>query len=196
MVFFLAVILTPLSYYLAQPLRERTEPRPSDAIVLFSSGSIDDRWLSTDAAQRTWGALLLYREGYAPVIVSSGSQHARGLYQAETQAEWLKRAGVPDSALIVESASTRTYESVVELRRLMAEHGWRSAVIVTSELDVPRIRRVIQRMGNMTVSYLAVPTEKPPERGYPTYISHGLPVLYHASYEYAALALYWFKGWI
>ena len=165
MVLFLAVIFTPAAYYLAQPLREPAEPRPSDVIVLFSSGSIDDCSAHSRRGARTWGALLLYREGYAPVIVSSGSQHARGLRQAESQVEWLKRAGVPDSALIVESASTRTYESVIELRRLMAEHGWRSAVIVTSELDVPRIRRVIQRMGKMTVSDPAVPTERPPERG-------------------------------
>jgi uncharacterized SAM-binding protein YcdF (DUF218 family) len=193
---FLIVILTPISYYIGAPLREPSAPRKSDVIALFSSGQIDDQWLTADAAQRSMGALLLYRNGFAPVIVSSGSQHALGFHQAELQAEWLKRAGVPNSALIVESNSTRTYFSVIELQRIMMQHGWRSAVIVTSELDVPRIRLVCRRLGLNEVSFLAVPVERRPQPGRLTYVSAGLQVLHHAVYEYAGLVLYKVKGWL
>ena len=131
MALFLLVILTPISYYLGVPLREPSAPHKSDVIVLFSSGQIDSQWLTGDAIQRTMGALMLYRNRFAPVIVSSGSQHALGFHQAELQAEWLKRAGVPESAILVENQSTRTYYSVLETRRILAEHGWHSAIIVT-----------------------------------------------------------------
>ncbi len=195
MVLFLIVILTPLSYYLGEPLREPSDPRKSDAIVLFSSGQIDGTWLTPDATQRTVGALLLYRSGLAPVIVTSGSQHALGLRQAEIEAEWLERAGVPRDALVVENRSGRTYTSVLEVRRLMAERGWRSALIVTSDLDIPRIRLICRRL-EMNVSFLGVPLEPPPRPYRLLYATSGLPVFHHALYEYAALAFYKLRGWI
>jgi hypothetical protein len=63
---------------------------------------------------------------------------------------------------------------------------------VTSELDVPRVRRVFEKMG-IPVSFLAVPEFKPPEKL--LYVS-GFSFFYHATYEYAALAFYKLKGWI
>ncbi len=40
---FLLVILTPLAWLAAAPLRDPGDARPADAIALFSSGQIDDR---------------------------------------------------------------------------------------------------------------------------------------------------------
>jgi uncharacterized SAM-binding protein YcdF (DUF218 family) len=196
MLLFLVVVFTPLSYYAAAPLREPAIARKSDAIVLFSSGQIDDLWLTADGIQRTMGALLLYRQVFAPVIVCSGSQHALGLRQAELEAEWLERAGVPQSAIVIENQSTRTYYSVLAVREMMARRGWRSVVIVTSELDVPRIRLICRRLGLEGISFLAVPDQRRPRAGHLDFIGGGLPTLHHAVYEYAGLVLYKLKGWI
>ena len=184
---------TPAAYYYGAPLMTEADARPSDVIVLLSSGQIDPDWLTPDAAQRLLGALKLYREGYARVIVSSGSQHAGGRYQAELQAEWLERAGVPREALIVENTSTRTYESGVEVRRILERHGWKSAVVVTSQMDVPRVRLVFRKLG-VAASYLAVPEFKRP--GGLNYFRSAMAVSYHATYEYLGLILYKWKGWI
>jgi uncharacterized SAM-binding protein YcdF (DUF218 family) len=188
-----AVTCTPLAYLYAWPLREAAAPAKSDAIVLMSAGQIGPEWLSPDAAQRTWGAVKLYREGYGRAIVSSGSQHAKGLSQAELQAEWLKRAGVPGEAITVEAESTRSYESCVAVARLMRERGWGSAAVVTSEMDVPRLRLVFRKLG-VRVSFLAAR-----EYGVPRHLIYfpaGPSVFYHATYEYAGLILYAMKGWI
>ncbi len=190
---FALVAFTPLAYLVGKPLLEHAEPSPSDVIVLLSSGQLSRRWLTPDASQRTLGALLLYRKAYAPVIISSGSQKAEGLDQAGLQAQWLQMAGVPASAIIVEDRSTRTYESAREVAGIMRQRGWRTAVVVTSQLDVPRVRLVFRKMG-VTCSFLAVPEFSPP-RG-PLFLSSGYPFLYHSMYEYAALALYKMRGWI
>ena len=184
---------TPAAYYYAKPLYVTSDPRRSDVIVLLSSGQIDSDWLKPDAAQRVLGALKLYREGYAPAIISSGSQYAAGLHQAELQATWLERAGVPHEAIEVENRSSRTYYSGVAVARIMAAHGWKSAVVVTSQMDVPRVRLVFRKLG-VTASYLAVPEFKVP-RGF-NYLGSALPVSYHATYEYAGLVFYKWKGWI
>jgi uncharacterized SAM-binding protein YcdF (DUF218 family) len=98
----------------------------------------------------------LYREHYASVIISSGSQFQAGKHQAELQATWLERSGVPHEAIIVEGRSGRTNQSALEVSHLMNEHVWSSAVIKTSEMDVPRVRLVFRKLGIPT-SFLAVP---------------------------------------
>jgi uncharacterized SAM-binding protein YcdF (DUF218 family) len=183
---------TPLAYVVTLPLREPAAPRKGDVIVLLSSGQIDGDWLTPDGTQRTLGALKLYREQYAPAIVSSGSNLARGADQASLQARCLVTAGVPPQDIVTERKSSRTYESLVEVRRLMRERGWNSAVIVTSELDVLRIRLVARKLG-MDVSFLAVPEFRPPRS--PLYFPAGVGVLYHGLYEYAGLLLYKLRGW-
>jgi uncharacterized SAM-binding protein YcdF (DUF218 family) len=185
------VTLTPLAYYYGAPLREPNSARPSDVIVLLSHGQIGDQWLSPEGAQRTWAALELYKSGFAPVIISSG--RSPGLNQAGLQAKWLVLAGVPSQAIIVEQQSLRTYQSAVEVGKILQAHGWHRAVIVTSELDVPRIRGVFHKLGYSDLSF-----EQVPEFGPPTgiYYHSGWRAFYHATYEYSALALYKWKGWI
>jgi uncharacterized SAM-binding protein YcdF (DUF218 family) len=192
-VVYVLLTATPAAYYYGAPLYVHSDARKSDVIVLLSSGQIDGEWLTPDAAQRTLGALKLYRDEYAPAIISSGSQIHSGLHQAELQAMWLKRAGVPESAILLENRSSRTYESGVQVARLMAQHGWKSAVIVTSQMDVPRVRLVFQKLG-ITTSYLAVPEFKKPV-GF-NYFRSALAFSYHATYEYLGLAYYRLKGWI
>jgi uncharacterized SAM-binding protein YcdF (DUF218 family) len=186
------VAFTPLAYYYGNALREPSQPQPSDVIVLLSHGQVDDQWLSPEGAQRTWAALKLYKTGLAPRIISSGSSHG-GLDQAGLQAKWLMLAGVPSQAILVERQSSRTYESAVEVVKILKANGWRSAVIVTSELDVPRIRAAFRNVGFSNLSFQQVPEYGPPTG---IYYHSGWRALYHATYEYAGLVFYKWKGWI
>jgi len=193
---YVLITWTNLALVYSRPLFVASNPQKSDVILLFSSGVIDANWLTVDAAQRTWGALQLYREGFAPRIISSGSFLLRKQDQASLQARWLERAGVPADAITVENRSTRTYESVREIIAIMRSHGWRSAVASVSQLDVPRIRSVFHKLDpSLQVSYLAAPEFDVQNDG-PLFIPQGTIACYHATYEYAALVLYRFKGWI
>ena len=126
------------------------------------------------------------------MIISSGSNYS--LNQAELQAQWLVLAGVPGQAIIVEKQSSRTYESALEIVKILKAHGWQSAVIVTSELDVPRIRGVFRKLGYSDLSFQQVPEYGAPA-GHIFYHS-GWRAFYHATYEYAGLLLYKWKGWL
>ena len=85
---------TPLADLYSAPLYTPADARPSDVIVLMSSGAIGEEWVTPDAAQRTWGALKLYKARYAPLVISAG-----GVPQAGTQAAMLKTGGVPPEAI-------------------------------------------------------------------------------------------------
>ena len=184
---------TPLAYYYGNPLRDQGQPQPSDVIVLLSHGQLDDQWLSPEGAQRTWAALRLYKLGFAPVIISSGSSHG-GLDQAGLQAKWLILAGVPSQAILIERQSSRTYESALEVMKILRAHGWQSAVIVTSELDVPRVRGVFRKLGCSKLSFQQVPEFGPPSGTF--YYHSGWRAFYHSTYEYVGLISYKWKGWI
>jgi uncharacterized SAM-binding protein YcdF (DUF218 family) len=102
--------------------------------------------------------------------------------------------GVPSDAILVERQSSRTYESVVEVLKILKTNRWQSAVIVTSELDVPRVRAVFRKLGFYNLSFQEVSEFGPPS--VTLYYAAGWSAFYHATYEYAGLILYKWKGWI
>jgi len=186
---------TPLAYFYGRPLLEGSHPQPSEVIILMSHGQINASWLSLEGTQRTFAALRLYKMGFAPYIISTGSSLAHQMDQAGLQAKWLELAGVPSDALIVERQSTRTYESAVEVEKILKARGWKSAVVVASEMDIPRIRAVFAKLGVQNLSFEEVPEFRKPSST-TIYYSAGWNVFFHASYEYAGLLLYKWKGWI
>jgi uncharacterized SAM-binding protein YcdF (DUF218 family) len=190
MLVFVGLLLatTPLADVYSAPLIAAPNPQKSDVIVLLSSGLIDPEWLTTDGAQRTWGALKLYTEHYAPKIISCGNP------PASIQAAMLMRAGVPKSAIIVENVASNTHWSAVAVARIMKDHDWRSAVIVTSQMDVPRVRLVFAKVGVET-SFLPVPEFRKP-MDFHFFRNSAFDISYHATYEYAALISYRWHGWL
>lgn len=179
---------TPLADLYSKPLVVSERPQASEVIVLMSGGIIDADWITPDGAQRTWCALRLYREGFAPFILSIGGE------QADIQARMLQHAGVPAQAIIVDHA-TNTYRSVLAVSRIMQEHGWTSVVIVTSQFDVPRIRGVLEANEGVRTAFLAVPEFSKPKT-FHLFRHYAFDITYHASYEYAAFVFYKFKGWL
>lgn len=188
------IMMTPLAYFYGSPLRDGSHPQRSDVIVLLSHGQINDVWLSPEGAQRTWAALHLYKSAFAPFIISSGSSVKQGLDQAGLQAKWLIQAGVPSQAILIERESSRTYESAVEIVHILKAKGWHRAVIVTSEFDVPRVRAVFKKLGVDDLSFEEVAEFGPPSGS--LYYASGWRAFYHATYEYAGLLFYKWKGWI
>jgi uncharacterized SAM-binding protein YcdF (DUF218 family) len=179
---------TPLADLYSAPLYVKPDPERSDAIALMSSGAIDLDWVTPDAAQRTWGALKLYRQHYAPVIVSAG-----GDPQARIQENLLLEAGVPREVILVETSPT-THSSAMGLSQIMVQRGWRSVVVVTSQMDVPRVRGVFRKLG-VQASFLPVPEFRAPKH-FHFFRRPAFDISYHATYEYMGLLVHKWKGWI
>ncbi|HLH42976.1 MAG TPA: YdcF family protein [Bryobacteraceae bacterium] len=185
---YILLTATPLADLYSAPLFVRPDPENSDAIALMSSGAIDAAWVTPDAAQRTWGALKLYREHYAPVIVSAG-----GDPQARIQENLLIDAGVPREAIVVDTSPT-TRTSAMNLSRIMAQRGWRSVVVVTSQMDVPRLRGVFRKLA-VHASFFPVPEFYAPKH-FHFFRRPAFDISYHATYEYLGLLAYKWKGYI
>lgn len=113
----------------------------------------------SEAGDRVLYGGQLYREGKAPIVISSGGRVAwRGGGPAESadMAEILKTVGVPSSAILQDPASLNTYQNAVNVKKIMQERGIRRILLVTSAMHMPRSLRIFQRQG---IDAIPAPTD-------------------------------------
>src|SRR6266545_6869140 len=89
--------------------------------------------ISGDTGARAETAITLWKAGWAPIIVFSGAAvDPESVSSGEIMRREALRQGVPESATVVESASTSTEENADEVAKLMAQRKLHSAILVTS----------------------------------------------------------------
>jgi uncharacterized SAM-binding protein YcdF (DUF218 family) len=99
------------------------ELEKADAIVAISG----------DTGARASTAIALWKQGYAPLIVFSGAAiDPDSVSSAEIMRREALRQGVPESATLIEPASTTTEGNASEVAKLMVQRKLRSAILVTS----------------------------------------------------------------
>ncbi len=95
---------------------------------------------------RLEGALELYREGRAPLIVVSGGGEG-DFAEAEVMAEWLTQQGVPPQAIITETKSGTTRENARFSAPLMRARKIRTALVSTQWFHARRASLCLQQEG-------------------------------------------------
>jgi uncharacterized SAM-binding protein YcdF (DUF218 family) len=117
----------------------RTLPE-GDVVVLLGGWS----------AGRIVHALWVYRVGRASCILISGGNLpwlTTRIPEAERIAGFLVDLGVPRSALILETKSQTTRENAINTAAIFKEHGWRSGLLVTSGVHMPRALAAFKKVG-------------------------------------------------
>lgn len=131
-VLFMALVISAISTYLAPDGLSHCDAQPStkvdcgkvDAIVAISGG---------DTSARTAGAIALYKNGWADLLVFSGAaQDKSGPSNAETMKRQALAAGVPSDAILVDETSETTKQNAANATSLFEEHDIASVVLVTS----------------------------------------------------------------
>ena len=130
----LAVLLFyGLPYYLAP----QDKLAKADAIVAVSGG---------ETTSRTLGAVKLYDEGYAPIIIFSGAaSDPDSVSNAAAMKNIAIKAGVPASAILVEEDSVDTYENAQNTARIIKNQNISSIILVTSPYHQRRASIEFQR---------------------------------------------------
>lgn len=102
--------------------------------------------ISGDTGARASTAIALWKQGFAPLIVFSGAAvDPASVSSAEIMRREALRQGVPESAMIIESASTTTEENATEVAKLMTGRNLRSAILVTSPYHQRRAALLFSR---------------------------------------------------
>lgn len=146
-----------------QQLPPKTLPT-ADAIVILGGATksafpprpgVD---LSEQGDRVLYGAQL-YREGKAPIVISSGGRigwRGGGPSESADMAQILKTVGVPSSAILQDPTSLNTHENAVNVKKIIQQRGIRRILLVTSAMHMPRSLRIFQRQG---IDAIPAPTD-------------------------------------
>ncbi|MGH2405979.1 MAG: YdcF family protein [bacterium] len=126
----LAMTYGPLLEAAARFLIVEDRLEKANIVVVLAGGRGDER--VRQAAD-------LYRSGYAPLVMLSGTGAQNfGFSVSEVMRRQAVSNGIPQSALVFESTSTSTLEQAREIRKLLEARRVRRAIVVTSSYHTRR----------------------------------------------------------
>ncbi len=126
----LAITTGFLFYNAGRYLVINEEPIQSDVILVFAG----------DKGQRTEKAVSLYKDNYSSKLILSGGSLYNNITSAELMYDHAVREGVKAEDLILEPEADSTYENAVFCRRIMEERKYQSALVISSEYHMRRVR--------------------------------------------------------
>jgi uncharacterized SAM-binding protein YcdF (DUF218 family)/glycosyltransferase involved in cell wall biosynthesis len=190
-VIYFVLFQTPVAWRMADPLLISEAPQPADAIVVFAGGTGESGQAGGGYQERVKQAVELYRAGYAPrMIFSSGFVFA--FEEAEIMRGLAEENGVPPEAIILETNAKNTHDNVLLSNQILTQHGWRRILLVSSPYHMRRAMMTWRKSApGVQVTATPVPVSQ-------FYIRDGAPSfeqLRGLLQEYAAIALYWWRGW-
>jgi uncharacterized SAM-binding protein YcdF (DUF218 family) len=175
--------------WLARPLAVQAALAPRPFIVVLSGGIRSTGRLNATTIARVEWAAELYRRSFGEKLVMSGGPRRPGRPpSAPAMKRLATELGVPEEAILIEAASSRTYENAHDVAALLRGEARPSALLVTSRLHMRRALLCFERSG-FEVSPAPVPwiDGEPPERS---------SVLAQLLHEYAGLLYYRLRGWL
>lgn len=161
---------------------------PADAIVVLGAAQYDGT-PSPQLAARLDHALILWNEGLAPtIVVTGGKQPGDRFTEAEAGATYLHRLGVPDDAILRETTSQSSWESLAASARFLQERGITAVTLVSDPFHSLRIRLIAEELGfDAHVS----PTRTSPISGFDVwlrYLTESLRVAFGEVFGFGRLA--------
>jgi uncharacterized SAM-binding protein YcdF (DUF218 family) len=136
------------------------DARAADAIVVFGAAQYSGRPSPVFKARLDHGFDLFQRK-LARVVITTGGQGGDPKYsEGGVGHDYLHARGIPDTALIAETQSDDTSESVVRVAAIMQRNGMKTCLAVSDPYHLYRIRRMLEREG-VTVYTSPRPQGKP-----------------------------------
>ena len=155
----IAAVIALLAQAIVRDSRSR-QLRPADVIIVFGAAEYAGRPSPVYRA-RLDHAYLLFRQGLAPVIITSGGAAADPRYsEGGVGHDYLAHRGVPEMALIAETQASDTAESADRVAVIMRANQMKTCIAVSDAYHVFRIRKMLEREG-LEVSLAPRPDSKP-----------------------------------
>ncbi|NGM83569.1 YdcF family protein [Paenibacillus sp. 7124] len=108
-------------------------PKNVNAIIVLSGG-----------AGRVEKAVDLYKAGYAPYLVLSN--YREGASSSGNMLQTTLTLGVPAEAIFTENKALSTYDNAALTLPIMKEHGFTSAIVVSSDFHMRRVKFIFDHV--------------------------------------------------
>jgi uncharacterized SAM-binding protein YcdF (DUF218 family) len=123
------------------------EVRPADVIVVL--GAAEYRGKPSPVLEaRLNHALVLYLEGKAPLVLTTGGAGGDPLFtEGGVGRAYLAAHGVPPEDIIVENEGESTVQSVVTVGEIMQRMGLHSCIVVSDGYHIYRVKKMLEARG-------------------------------------------------
>jgi uncharacterized SAM-binding protein YcdF (DUF218 family) len=126
-------------------------PKSVDVGIALGCPTEDNGKPSACLQCRVDGALRALRSGRVRAIIFSGGAAHNRHVEGEAMARLAKDAGIPAEQILIEGQSLTTWQNLRYSQRIMREHGYASALLISAAEHLPRARRF--------ADYYGIPTQ-------------------------------------
>jgi uncharacterized SAM-binding protein YcdF (DUF218 family) len=128
-------------------LGRRDDARASDAVIVLGARVEPDGRPGSDLTSRTYHAVDLWQAGYAPYVICTGGYENERLSAANVCRRFAIELGVPKDRVLLADGTSNTIEDAVASARVMADHNWQRAILVSHPLHLFRARWLFRTEG-------------------------------------------------
>ncbi|MGD0444434.1 MAG: YdcF family protein [Edaphobacter sp.] len=115
-----------------------------DTIIVLGTPANPDGTPSPEQRERTFEGIREYKADVAPTLIFSGGPAHNQYVEAHVMATLALAQGVPPDAILEEGRAQNTIQNIFYSQRIMAEHNWTSAEIVSSPSHLPRAALILE----------------------------------------------------
>lgn len=145
--FLFAAIWVCAVYWLVNRQANKDESQKADAIVVFGAAEYAGHPSPVYRA-RLDHAYTLFREGMAPLVVTTGGGAQDPHFtEGGVGRDYLVSRGVPDRNIIAETQSNDTSESAVRVANIFRENGLHTCLAVSDSYHMFRVKQMLGRQG-------------------------------------------------
>src|SRR3984957_4803430 len=129
--------------YRAIPTHDTSATR-FDTIIVLGTPANPDGTPSPEQRERTLEGVREFKAGIAPTLILTGGPAHNQYIEAHVMATLAIAQGIPPSAVIEEDHAQNTIQNIFYSQRIMTEHGWTSAEVVSSPSHLPRTALILE----------------------------------------------------
>ncbi len=117
-----------------------------DVIIVLGMPADDDGNPTPTQLSRVTEAVHEYERGVAPRLILTGGAAHNNYVEAKVMAKVAEAQGIPASAIFLEPNAKDTLQNACYSLRLMKEHDWHSAEVISSPSHLPRAGLIFDRL--------------------------------------------------
>ena len=153
--------------------RANTTRSTFDAIIVLGTPTDSDGNPTPAILDRVSEGVREYERGVAPHIVVTGAAAHNRFVEADAMARVARAQGVPPSAVLEEPHALDTIQNLCYSARILKEHGWHSAEIISNASHLPRAAMIASNLPHSLALQWRVHTA--PDLAAPDNLSPGIP---------------------
>lgn len=127
---------------------KNTKPVRQADVGIVLGASLWNDWPSPGLQERLNLAIREYKSGRFPYLIVTGGKDVPSAQrtEAEGMALYLEQHGIPKDKIILENEATSTYENLKFSRKIMQDHAFKTAVIMTHQYHGRRAMEIARTL--------------------------------------------------